>query len=246
MFLEGSGARNILVESETFGVNVIDTVMNGTKYSKSVKGLMILCESLQRYKIMTFLNKNKNYKRYESMINLINNSNSLILTDAQRMNDVHDLDVGSLIDEFTHWTENCKAKSKLFCYWNIFIDMALLLANLILADRMGDFKLHLYCVEKSLELFSICGKINYQRYVPLYLTDMKQLHKETSEKFNLGAFTFKHSSLSNNKSVAIDMALEQSINRSQKSTSGIIGCTRRIDYVTQWELTCHERMDIEK
>ena len=55
---------------------------------------------------------------------------------------------------------------------------------------------------------------------------MKQLHEETSEKFNSGAFIFKHSLLSDNKSVAIDMALEQSINRSQKSTAGIIGCTR--------------------
>ena len=54
LFLEGSGARNILVESGTFSVNVIDTVRNGTKYTESVKRLMILCESLRCIKIMTF------------------------------------------------------------------------------------------------------------------------------------------------------------------------------------------------
>ena len=42
------------------------------------------------------------------------------------------------------------------------------------------------------------------------------------------------------------VALEQSINRPQKSTAGIMGCIRRIDYVTQWELTCHGKMAIEK
>ena len=55
MFLEGSGARNILVESGVFGVYGFDTVMNGIKYIKSVNGLMVLWESLQRIKIMTFL-----------------------------------------------------------------------------------------------------------------------------------------------------------------------------------------------
>ena len=144
MFLEGSGARNIIAESGTFGIYVIDIVMNGTKYTKSVKRLMILCESLQRIKIMTFLIENKHYKRDESMINLIKNINSLISTNTQRMNECRCLDIRSLIDEFHHWTENCKASSKLFCSWNIYIDMTLLPANLISADRLGDFKVHLY------------------------------------------------------------------------------------------------------
>ena len=71
---------------------------------------------------------------------------------------------------------------------------------------------------------------------------MKQLHKETSEKFNSGAFIFKHLSLSNNKSAAIyngTGSINQYVTKEYR-------CTRRIDYVTQWERTCHERMDIEK
>ena len=40
------------------------------------------------------------------------------------------------------------------------------------------------------------------------------------------------------------MALEQTINRSQKSTGGIIGSTRRKQYVALWELIHHEMLAI--
>ena len=36
------------------------------------------------------------------------------------------------------------------------------------------------------------------------------------------------------------MALEQTINRSQKSSSGIIGNTKRKEFVAQWEIAYHE------
>ena len=44
--------------------------------------------------------------------------------------------------------------------------------------------------------------------------------------------------------VAADMKLEQSINRSAKSTPGIIGQTRSLQYVTEWQLIYHEGLDI--
>ena len=42
------------------------------------------------------------------------------------------------------------------------------------------------------------------------------------------------------KAVAADMCLEQTINRSQKSTSGIIGSTKKKLYVSRWEMIYHE------
>ena len=38
------------------------------------------------------------------------------------------------------------------------------------------------------------------------------------------------------------MALEQTINRSKKSTSGIIGSTKK--YVAMWDIICHEMLAI--
>ena len=44
--------------------------------------------------------------------------------------------------------------------------------------------------------------------------------------------------------VSLDMKLEQTIQRSQKSSKGIIGQTRRNEYVTEWQLIYHEVFDI--
>ena len=42
------------------------------------------------------------------------------------------------------------------------------------------------------------------------------------------------------KDVAADQSLEQTINRSQKSSGGIIGSTRKKDFVAEWEMIYHE------
>ena len=40
------------------------------------------------------------------------------------------------------------------------------------------------------------------------------------------------------------MALEQSINKTAKSSQGIIGTTKKVDYITEWTLVYHEVLDI--
>ena len=109
---------------------------------------------------------------------------------------------------------------------------------LIKSDREGDWGLHLVCVEKLLPLFASFDSSNYLRWCTVYLEDMKQLPEyapEIHQQFMLGNFVVKHTP-GKFKAVAADMALEQSINRSQKSTSGIIGSTKRKTNVTRWEI----------
>ena len=47
-YIDGSGAETILVESKTFGKNVVRSVLDGTHYTRSLKGLLLLCESIER------------------------------------------------------------------------------------------------------------------------------------------------------------------------------------------------------
>ena len=46
------------------------------------------------------------------------------------------------------------------------------------------------------------------------------------------------------KAVGGDQLLEQTINRSQKSHSGIIGITRQKAFVAQWEIIYHEMLSV--
>jgi len=85
---------------------------------------------------------------------------------------------------------------------------------------------------------------NYLRWCTLYLEDMQQLPETAPElhrQFLRGRFVVKHTQ-GPFKAVGVDMSLEQTLNRSQKSTAGIIGSTRKKDFVAKWELIYHEML----
>ena len=72
----------------------------------------------------------------------------------------------------------------------------------------------------------------------LYLEDMLRL-PETAPRiyqvFLQGQFVVKRTP-GMFKAVAADQSLEQTINRSQKSSGGIFGSTRKKDFVAEWEM----------
>lgn len=138
------------------------------------------------------------------------------------------------------------AKVKHLPYWDYFIEMVDIVRNLVRADREGLWDLHLDSVQKAIPLFAIFDSTNYLRWCSIYLEDMRKL-PETSpdiyQMFLAGKFVVKRSSQPFS-AVAPDMCLEQTINRSSKSSSGIIGNTRRKEYVGQWNLIYHEMLAV--
>ena len=46
------------------------------------------------------------------------------------------------------------------------------------------------------------------------------------------------------KAVTADQSLEQTISLSQKSSGGIIGSTRKKDFVAEWEMICHDMIAV--
>ena len=59
-YLCGSGAENIWIKSSKFGINVFESVLNGTNYVRLLKGFMfiLLCEAIERLRWCKFLKIN--------------------------------------------------------------------------------------------------------------------------------------------------------------------------------------------
>ena len=77
---------------------------------------------------------------------------------------------------------------------------------------------------------------NYARWCSVYLEDMLTLQETAPEAYQemcKGRFTVKHPDKTFS-SVSTDQAFEQTINRSSKSTSGIIGITKKKENVLAW------------
>ena len=72
---------------------------------------------------------------------------------------------------------------------------------------------------------------------------LPQDHPEIYEQFMQGHFVVKQNNREFN-AVAPDMKLEQTIQRSKISVKGIIGQTRQVAYVSQWEIVYYEILAI--
>jgi hypothetical protein len=134
---------------------------------------------------------------------------------------------------FTVFRKEKSSKSEKFLYWDQFIELVRPLRNHVRADREGDWILHLYTVQSILPFFAIFDCTNYLRWCSLYLEDMRRLQDTAADvysNFMKGMFVFKRTS-GNFRAVAADQSLEQTINKSQKRSGGIIGSTRKKDVV---------------
>ena len=70
-----------------------------------------------------------------------------------------------------------------------------------------------------------------------------QEHADIHAEFLAGRFVVQ-TSVGTFKAVSPDMKLEQTINRSQKSSGGILGQTKTDSYVSEWELVYHDVLAI--
>lgn len=134
-----------------------------------------------------------------------------------------------LLNDFYAFVFSRCQESKMFRYWNNVLILISLVHNLIRADRTGDWNLHVKTLEKLLPIFHVMDRINYMRFCAVYVEDILALSEkspEILEQMLKGKFTVKRSDNSFT-SVASDQALEQAINRSSKSASGIIGSTKK-------------------
>ena len=149
-----------------------------------------------------------------------------------------------LIDDFNAFkSERCKV-SETFAFWDRFVKMVSILRDLVRADREGTWDLHLQSFQAVLPLFAGCDLINYLRWGSVYLEDMRKLTRDAYapsvfENFKAGKFVVKWTE-GQFTTVGADMCLELTINRSQKSAGGIIGSTKRKQFVAQWEMIHHE------
>ena len=132
-------------------------------------------------------------------------------------------------------------------YFENFINILGKIKKLIKADREADFLLHIEAVGELCPVFTGGDGVNYQRCGSFYyelLKYCKSTQPELYTEFLKGNFVVQTTE-GVFKSVAPDMKLEQTIQRSSKSSKGIIGNTRSIGYVTEWCLIYQEVLGIK-
>ena len=132
-------------------------------------------------------------------------------------------------------------------FLSTYIEIVHLLLAFIRAAREGKWQLHLDCVAAMLPYMFAYDRTNYSRYLTVYWAEMIWLettHPEAYALLNSVEFAVQRSSNSKFAQVAVDMAIEQTVNKDTKTSGGIIGFSLKPCAVERWFVTAHERAAI--
>ena len=90
------------------------------------------------------------------------------------------------------------------------------------ACRTNDVSLYIYALGEMIPVFFACHRPNYARWITRYhlnLLNMERTHPGICEVFNAGALSIRRTSKSFARN-AVDLTLEQTINRDAASRQG--------------------------
>ena len=137
-YIDGSGAEITLAESKAFGKNVVRSVLDGTHYTRSLIGLMLLSECFERLQWAEFF-RIKGVREYMNELSLIQLMKSSVAEKNWEESRAH-LEVfmstsSRLINDFNALrSERCEV-SETFAFWDRFVKMESILRDLVRANR---------------------------------------------------------------------------------------------------------------
>jgi len=242
VYLKESGIDTVFVENEIYGPGVVQSVLSGSNYNRGKRGMMILSEVLQQLQLEAFTsstvftdqnNATEELKKFQEIVKC---------EDVHRTWKHFQERLAGFLTSYNYFiSERCSVNNQ-FKFWNVFVnDVVPVLMDLNRSHREGNWELHVSAVRRALPLFFAFNRSNYRRWAPLYFEDcllIETKFPKIHDCFINGGFIVSQTKR-RGSSLPMDQALEKQYNKPAKSSSGIIGYTRRKAAVCKWNLIKH-------
>ena len=243
--MKGSGLSEIVIEAGVCASGSLDKVMSGKHFNRALRVHKVMLEALERLLIQKF-------------------EQSLLETERLSQNTV-DLLV-TLSKKPSHDTLQEMKENEAFCafftcyqqfkqsvrdghlgktaqFWLSYMDIVWLILTLIKATKMNDLQLHLASLYSLCPILFAYDHTNYARYLPVYILTILNLnttHPGAEDLLRNNGISVRRSSVPLSRN-AVDITIEQTINRHAKSQGGIIGFSRNYAAYYRWCVTRHYR-----
>ena len=236
------GYQACLTSSGVYAPASSQLMVQGKHYARGIRGVKLVHEAMTHL----LLAAAEDYAKTKNLPWIDEEINSLVICLQKEPSPEKCLQLqeklGSVTDTLSRFQSLGSKQSATFKYWCSFLQACDVLLHLIRADKEADFRLHLDAAMETVPYFILAGRVNYARYTPVYVSEMRQLETKQPEMLKFldqGGFVVRRSSKSKFNSVPTDQALEQTINRDAKTTGGIIGFTRKKAALLRWLVTRH-------
>ena len=133
--------------------------------------------------------------------------------------------ISNIVKEFNRHVQEVATRGKTAKLWIQYFQMVTLMLHYIEAERLGNWELHLLCVQEFIPYFHAAGHLAYAKSCHLYLQDMHDLNQRMPDedfvKFTeKGFFTMRRSN-KNWAGLWSDLTVEQTLMRTMKTSGGL-------------------------
>ena len=143
------------------------------------------------------------------------------------------------------WRDDMQKRSPTFMYWDFILRYETLILIFVRAHREKNFALYVEVLEELVPLFFALDHVNYARWLPVHIRDMKCLPSHIKDEFEKKCHWVL--SKTNNKfsAIPVDQAHEQE-NAYIKGSGGCIGLTENPVAFRRWMLSGPELARLQK
>ena len=175
-YIRGSELEESLRQTSVFGVKIIDSVLDGTLFVRSLKELLFLAHAVEKLKWSAFTQtiQSDSITAFKSNVRGLQaaylSKDSSTCKESYKICLEGSMEVHVLYKEFT---ARSAAASELVQYLETLLKLVNILKNFISADKERNWKGHLQAIQDMTPVFCQTGSVNYQRYCSLYLEMMR-------------------------------------------------------------------------
>lgn len=221
----GSGIKDIF--ALIYAEGSVDKILNGHSYARAVRAHILLQQALSllifdelKNESVEFKNltENEDYFTYDMNIDEINSNEAF----------------KSLNELIENHLQKIEKRGKTAKLWIQYFRMVTLLKQFLAAERMGDWKAHLECVELTIPFFHAAGHFNYAKSTRLYLQRMRSLKEkmdpEEFKKFTDGGYFTSRRTNIFWSGIFSDQTIEQTLMRALSVEGGPFkrGCSESV------------------
>lgn len=120
--------------------------------------------------------------------------------------------------------EKARKSSPTFFFWDLILRYEMLVLLVVRAHRQRNFDLYVEALEELVPFFFALDHINYARWTPIHIRDMKSLPDTIAKKFREEGDWVLSKSGNEFSAIPFDQAHEQE-NKVVKSSGGAVGLT---------------------
>ncbi|CAC5358418.1 unnamed protein product [Mytilus coruscus] len=239
------GLKDLLVDSSVYASGTVDQMLNGKEFNRAVRALTLAFEALYVSLLSAFFKwcvekdviKSFPISFWSSLSYIASNFNSnqeVLSSIHSAMADI-ERHMLPLLKDFRQWGCNV---SPTFKFWDKFLTTVEIMLQNIRSEREGLWSLHLSSVSAMVPFIFVTNRVNYSRWLPVYIQDMFNLPPDVLPAFESGDFSIRQKPSAFN-GIWSDMATEKTVIKDSKGCGGIVNITRQKPALIRWSLTRH-------